>query len=69
MRGNCISVAAKALLLLRSEVLRTHESGSYVCGVGSWASIGPGLLRGVAEGAPSAFKVAEGVYLRCPEIW
>ena len=66
---NCISVATNALLFLRSEVLRSHESGAYVYGRGAWASIGSDLPRGMVEGVPNAFKIADGLYQRGPDNW
>ena len=57
---NCISLATKALLFLRSEVLRAHESGAYVYGKGAWTAIGSDLPHGMVEGALNAFKFAEG---------
>ena len=66
---NCISLATKALLFLRSEVLRAHESGAYVYGKGAWTAIGSDLPHGMVEGVLNAFKFAEGLLLRGPESW
>ena len=66
---NCISVATKVFLFLRSGALRAHESGAYVYRRGAWTSIGSDLPRDMVDGVLSAFKVADGLYLRGPESW